>query len=114
MAVSGGCLQAQGFEEVELLRLLAREGCLGCRADTGDVLLNALEQIEGCARAGAVPLGFQTHAHDAVEDERQEADQGMGADAIRQAVMDRGDLDIGFQDAETALDIRGECPVFCV
>ncbi len=70
MAVSGGCFEAQGFEEVELLRLLTREGGLGCRADTGDVLLNASQQIESSARARAVALGFQPHAHDAVEDQR--------------------------------------------
>ena len=29
----------------------------------------------------------------------------MGADAVWQAVVDLGDLDVGFQDAETALDI---------
>ena len=69
MAVSGGCLQAQGFEEVELLRLLAREGCLGCRADTSDVLLNALKQIEGGPRACTVAFRLQAHAHDAVENE---------------------------------------------
>ncbi len=37
--------------------------------------------------------------------EGQEADQGMGADLIRQAVVDRGDLDVGLQDAEAALDV---------
>ena len=100
MAASGGSFQVQGFEEVELLRLLTREGCLGCRADTGDVLLNALEQIEGSARACVMTPGFQPHAHDAVEDESREADHGVGADAIRQAVVDRRDLDVGFQHAE--------------
>jgi hypothetical protein len=45
------------------------------------------------------------HAHDAVEDEGEEADQGVGADAVGQAVVDRRDLDVGFQDAEAALDV---------
>lgn len=105
MGVSGGCFQIEGFEEVELFRLLTCEGGLGSWADTGDVLLNAPEQIEGGARARAVAVRFQPHAHDAVEDERQEADHRVGTDAIRQAVMNRRDLDVGFQDAEAALDV---------
>ena len=68
--------------------------------------MNALEQIEGGARARAVAFRFQPHAHDAVEDEGQEADHGVGADAIRQTMMHRRDLDVGFQHAEAALDIR--------
>jgi hypothetical protein len=53
-----------------------------------------------------VTLGLQPHAHDAPEHEheREEADQGMGADAIRQAVVDRRDLDVGFEDAKAAFD----------
>ncbi len=105
MGVSGRFVQAQGFEEVELFRLLTCEGGLGCRADTGDMLLNAFQKIESGARACAVPLGFQAHAHDAVEDESQEADHGVGADAIRQTVMHRRNLDVGFQHAEAALDL---------
>ena len=29
----------------------------------------------------------------------------MGADALLQPVVDRGDLDVGFQDPEAALDM---------
>ncbi len=68
--------------------------------------LNALEQIEGGARARAVAFRLQPHAHDAVKNESEEADHGVGADAIRQAVVDRGDLDVGFQHAKAALDVR--------
>lgn len=59
----------------------------------------------GGAWAGSVALGLQAHAHHAVEDQCKEADQRVGADAIRQAMMDRCDLDVGFQDAEPALDV---------
>ena len=44
--------------------------------------LNAFQKIEGGARARAVALGLQAHAHDTVEDVGQEADHGMGADAV--------------------------------
>ncbi len=67
------------------------------------MFLNAGQEIEGWA--GGVAFRLQAHAHDAPEHKGQEADQRMGADAVWQAVVDLGDLDVGFQDAETALDI---------
>jgi hypothetical protein len=39
-----------------------------------------------------------------VEHERQEADQRMGANTFGLAVVDRGDLDLGFEHAKAALD----------
>ena len=83
-----------------MLRLLSGEGGLGCRADAGHVLLNAFQQIERGPRARGMALGRQAHAHDAAEDKGEEADQGVGADAVRQAVVDGGDLDVGSQHAE--------------
>jgi len=71
----------------------------------GGVFLDAREQVERGAGAGVMAVRFQAHAHDAAEDQRQEADQGVRPDAIWQPVMDRGDLDVGFQHAKAALDI---------
>gem|GEM_PF-1981998 len=71
----------------------------------GFMFLDTCEQIERGAWAGGVPLGLQAHAHDAVEHEGKEADQGMCPDAIRQTVMDRCDLNIGFQYAEAAFNV---------
>ena len=95
-----------------MLRLLSGEGCLGCGANACHVLLNAFQKIESGTWACTVPLGLQAHAHDAVEDEGQEADHGMGADAIGEPVVDRCDLDVGFEHAEAALDVR-QTPVAC-
>ncbi|TQM89562.1 hypothetical protein BD293_4584 [Roseinatronobacter monicus] len=50
-------------------------------------------------------LGLQAHAHDPVKGKRQKADQRMGADTVGQSVMNRCDLDVGFQHAKAALDI---------
>jgi hypothetical protein len=69
------------------------------------VLLDPRQQIKRGTWTGCVALGLQPHAHDAVEDESEEADQGMGADAVRQTVMNRRDLNIGFQHAEAALNV---------
>ena len=42
--------------------------------DLGLLAMNAGEQVEGGARARRMALGLQPHAHDAVEDESEEAD----------------------------------------
>ena len=67
--------------------------------------MDAGEQIEGGSWAGAGALGLQPHAHDAVEHESEEADQGVGANTVGQPLVDRGDLDVGFQHPEAALDV---------
>lgn len=61
--------------------------------------MNAREKIKRCARAGAVPLGFQAHAPNAVEHEGEKADERVGPDAIGKAMINRCDLDVGFQGA---------------
>ena len=71
----------------------------------GSVLLDPCEKVQSGAWARAVPLGLQAHAHDTVEGQGHEADQRMRTDAIRQSVMNRRDLDVGFQYAKAPLDI---------
>jgi hypothetical protein len=51
-------------------------------------------RISTATRARAVPLGFQ--GRDAAKGEGQNADQGMGADAVWSSVINRRDLDIRF------------------
>jgi len=103
---SGGFWQVESVEELQLFRGDRRKAVEGPFANICRMALNAFQKIEGGARAGAVAFRLQAHAHHAVEDEGQEADHGVGTDAIRQAVMDRRDLDVGFQHAEATLDVR--------
>jgi hypothetical protein len=85
----------------------------GWRGDSGDrpvgdfciVALDLGEKFQGGFGACGVALGLQTHAHDPVKGEGEEADERVRPDAVRQAVVDRRDLDVGFEDAEPALDI---------
>ena len=104
-AVSGRFWQAQGVEEVELLRGGFGQAVEAALASIGGVFLDACEEIERGAGAGCIAPGLQPHAHDAVKDKGEEADERVGADAIRQAVVDRGDLDVGLQHPEAALDV---------
>ena len=48
---------------------------------------------------------FQPLTHDAVEDQRHEADHGVSTYALRQSVIHRGKFDLRFQDSEAALDV---------
>ena len=102
---SGGFWQVQGIEEIKLLGGGLAQAVEAAHAGVGGVFLDARQQRERAARAGTVPLGLQPHAHDAVEDERQEADQGVGADAVGQPMVNRRDRYVGFEDAEAALDV---------
>ena len=106
IGLSGRSGEAQGVEKVELLRGGLAGAVEGALANMGGVFLDPREQVERGAGASVMALGVQAHAHDAVEDEGQEADHGVRADAVGQPVVDRGDLDVGFQDAEAALDVR--------
>lgn len=74
-------------------------------ADMSGVLLNARQKIEGGPRAGRVALCLQAHAHDAIEYQGEEADEGMGANAVGQAMVNGRAFDVGFEDSEAALDI---------
>ena len=60
----------------------------------GSMLLDARKKIQRSARAGAVLLGLQAHAHDTVKGQGHEADERMGADAIWEPVMHWRDLDV--------------------
>lgn len=90
---------------VELLRCYFADAVQGSVSGMDGVFLNTRQKDEHYSRAGAVALSFQTHAHDAIECEGKEADQGMGADMAWQAAMGLRDLEVGLQDAEAALDV---------
>lgn len=85
----------------------------GWRGDAGDrpvgdlciVALELGEKFQGGFGACGVTLGLQAHAHDPVKGEGEEADERVRPDAVRQAVVDLRDLDVGFEDAEPALNI---------
>ena len=103
--LSGWLIEAEGVEEIQLFRLLSCQACRGCRSNSGDVLVECCEKIQRAPRARGIAFRFQPQAHDAPEHEGKEADQGMGADAVGQPMMDGRDLDVGFQDAKAALDV---------
>ena len=99
------------MEEIKLLRGGFAQAVEAARAGVGGVFLDARQQRERATRACAMALCLQSHAHDAVQDERQEADHRVGADAIGQPMVNRGDLDVGFEDAEATLDTPYKIPL---
>ena len=69
------------------------------------LLLNALEGLQQ-PRGGFLPVGLlQPRAQHPVQDEREEADQRMGADAPGQTVVHRADLDVALERSEATLDV---------
>ncbi len=104
-ALSGGFWQAQGIKKLELRRGWRGGSLERFFRDTGLMPVDAGEEIERSSGAGGVSLGLQAHAHDPIEHEGEEADESMGADAVWQAMMNRRDLDVGFQNAEAALNV---------
>ncbi len=98
-------LKVQSGEEIQLFwRGLAESG-VGMRTDGGTVLLDATQQLERGLRAGGAAVGLEARAHHAIENERQEADQGVSSDEIGKAVIDGGDLQIALEHPEAALDV---------
>jgi hypothetical protein len=69
------------------------------------VILDPAGDLQGALRGERACLRLQTQAQHPIEQQRQEADQGMRPDAIRQAMEDRRDLDLGFQDTESPFDV---------
>ena len=98
--LSGGFWQVQAVEKLQLFWGCGGDAVQRSFTDFRLVPLDPSQKFECGARAGTVALGFQAHPHDAVEHQGQEADQRVGPDPVRQAMVDGGDLDVGFEDAE--------------
>ncbi len=73
--------------------------------DRHALLLDSAQLRQGHLGRGAVAGGLQALAHHAVQDQGHEADAGVGADALGQAVEDRRNLDLGLQHLEAPLDV---------
>ncbi|CAI10630.1 hypothetical protein p2A211 (plasmid) [Aromatoleum aromaticum EbN1] len=74
-------------------------------AEPDAVVLDAMQLLERPLGGEAGVRGAQPRAHDAVQDQRHEADRGVCADAFGQPVIDRPNLDLGFEHLEAALDV---------
>jgi hypothetical protein len=74
-------------------------------AEVNLVVLDAPQLLQGTlGRQPGVGV-LEAHAQHAVQHKGHEADQGVGADAIGQAVEHRGDLDLGLEHPEPPLDV---------
>jgi hypothetical protein len=103
--VASGPWKLECFEQVELLRGGLADAGVGVTADGGAVLLDATEDFQCGFRAAWAAMLLQSCAHDAIEQQRQEADQRMCADAFGQAVVDRCDLQVALEYAEATFDV---------
>ena len=69
------------------------------------VVLDRLKVLQEQGRREVHLVGLQAPLHHPVDHQRQETDQRMGPNAIGQAVIDRGNLNLAFEYSEAALDI---------
>ena len=69
------------------------------------VVLDPASDLQGAFRGNGAGLGLQAQAQHPVEQQRQEADQGMRPDAVGQAMEDRCDFDLGLQNPESPFDV---------
>ena len=69
------------------------------------VVLDPAGDLQGALRGEGTGLRFQAQAQHPIEQQRQEADQGMRPDAVGQAMEDRCDFDLGLQNPESPFDV---------
>ena len=102
----GGGWELEGLEQFGLLRVKSAQSSDGLTVDLDAVLLDLAQQRECLLGREWVSGCLEFHPHHTVEDQGQEADQGMGADTLGQAMVHRCNLDITLEHAEAELDIR--------
>ena len=68
--------------------------------------LNAAADFQRPFRGMGTVFGLQAHPQHAVEDQGEEADQGMGTNVVGEAMEHRGDFNLAFQHPEATLDDR--------
>ena len=78
--------------------------------DADAVTLNPAQLCQGPLRAELALGQLQAMPHDAVNDQGHEAQHGARADALRQLVVHRCDVDLGLEDPETPLDVDLRLP----
>jgi hypothetical protein len=67
--------------------------------------LDAAEDLQCCLRAALAAVCLQPHAHHAIHQQCEEADQRVRTDAIGQSMEDRRDVQVVLEHAEAALDV---------
>ena len=106
LVIEGGFIDVECGQRLRLAGLNC--GYTGDRCaviDTHGVPLDAAQLCQGSLGREFAAGEFEALAHDPVQDQRHEADAGVGLDALGQAVEDGGDLDIGLEHPEAAFDI---------
>lgn len=104
--VFGGQLQLQRLEDlalhgVDLGHAAGRRIAAQCDLMELDAPGDLQRPVGRVVAVGVLEL----HAHDAMQHQREEADQRVRANAVWQAVEHRRDLDVGLQHPEAALDV---------
>lgn len=103
--VLGGFFEFEGFEQVALLRVETPGADDGLLVELYFVFLDLTQQGQRALWRDWLIAGAQAFAQDSIHHEREKADQCMRANAIRQAMMDGGDVDVALVYPEATLDV---------
>ncbi len=105
LVVDGGFRKLESLED-GVVGVAERGRAVAALAAEVDLVVLDASQLLECTFGRQLGAGvLEAHAHDAVQHQSDEADQRMGTDAVGQAVEHRGDLDLGFENLEAALDV---------
>ena len=69
------------------------------------MILDSARNLECLLGRQPLIAGLESHAQHAVQHQCEEADEGVGTDALGLAVIDGGDLDFALEYTESALDV---------
>ncbi len=106
LGVLGGFFDVECGQDIGLARLDGGDAVDGGAAvDAHGVALDAAQVGQGGFWRQFAAGEFEALAHDAVQDQRDEAQAGVGLDALGPAVEHRGDLDLGLEHLEATLDV---------
>lgn len=80
---SGGLFDFEGSEQFELLLRGFAEAGEVLLTDLDAMFLQPTQELQRGFRTVRAAVGFEAHAHDPVQHQREKTDQRMGTDAIR-------------------------------
>lgn len=92
--LSGELRQAEAVEKLQLLWDGGENVVWRSFTNFRLAPLDPSQKFECGARAGTMAVGLRPHAHDPVENKGKETDQGVASDPVRQAMVNRPDLDV--------------------
>jgi hypothetical protein len=106
LGIRNGLSDVHRRQQVSLLTVNIGDACERHPLVDGNALaLNPSQLRQRTFWRSAVACGLQALAHHAVQNQRHKANTGVSANALRQSVIDRRNLNLGFEHPKAPLDV---------